>query len=285
MKNLRIVAFSVLCVTINILLSTDAFNATAQGQSARPSLEGTRYEGLVTVLPPSLAGLRLLHTFYIFEKQGKVICRRTIVGAGHDQMEFKYNPVTRRNENVRVNVPSEYSSIDEIGTYQQTRTGVRLEFSDRYIEAAPKVERSVRGLDGITTYKESNKKEQFIVVLKEDQVSQVDNKPSNNAANSDNEGISLEDIISTEQATQPKRRTPGSGINVDDVDPNLISSADGTFRPASGYRWIDSSNPNDLRIKLMLGLIRTEDGHLLPAKGYRWVNPKDLKDFRVELIP
>ena len=127
MNNLRIVALSLLCLTIHILPSTDAFNATAQGQSARPSLEGTRYEGPINPLPPSPASpytVRLLHTFYIFEERGKVICRRTETALGHDQMEFKYNPVTRRNENVMVNVPSEYSSIDEIGTHKQTDTGV-----------------------------------------------------------------------------------------------------------------------------------------------------------------
>lgn len=67
--------------------------------------------------------------------------------------------------------------------------------------------------------------------------------------------------------------------------PNVVRDAKGKLSPASGYRWVDSEDPNDFRVELMPGLIRTKDGKLSPDKGYRWVNRDDPKDFRVERIP
>lgn len=76
--------------------------------------------------------------------------------------------------------------------------------------------------------------------------------------------------------------TSGSGNS---SRPNTIRNADGTLRPARGYRWVNSKDPDNVRVEPMPGLIETENGKLSPAKGYRWVNPKKPKDFRVEQIP
>lgn len=66
--------------------------------------------------------------------------------------------------------------------------------------------------------------------------------------------------------------------------PGLFKTADGKLLPEAGYQWVNSADPKDFRVKLMPGLVKTADG-LRPAQGYRWVNPKDAKDFRVEPIP
>lgn len=66
--------------------------------------------------------------------------------------------------------------------------------------------------------------------------------------------------------------------------PGLVNTEDSKLRPASGYEWVNPTAPKDFRVKLKLGLIKTEDG-FRPDKGYRWVNPKDPNDLRVESIP
>ena len=66
---------------------------------------------------------------------------------------------------------------------------------------------------------------------------------------------------------------------------HVVRNAAGKLFPASGYEWINPTAPNDLRVRLMPGLVNTEDGKLRPASGYEWVNPTALKDFRVKLRP
>ncbi|HEV7893550.1 MAG TPA: CAP domain-containing protein [Pyrinomonadaceae bacterium] len=66
---------------------------------------------------------------------------------------------------------------------------------------------------------------------------------------------------------------------------HLERGASGRLKPASGYVWVNPSDPNDLRVKLMPGLIRTEKGTLRPASGYTWVNGDDPKDLRVRRVP
>lgn len=69
------------------------------------------------------------------------------------------------------------------------------------------------------------------------------------------------------------------------LPPHVVRNAGGKLLPASGYQWLNSADPEDLRVQLMPGLVNTEDGKLRPASGYQWLNPTDPKDFRVKLIP
>ncbi|MCA1568565.1 MAG: M48 family metalloprotease [Acidobacteria bacterium] len=64
----------------------------------------------------------------------------------------------------------------------------------------------------------------------------------------------------------------------------LVSTEDSKFRPASGYEWVNPTAPKDFRVRVRPGLIKTEDGFRLD-KGYRWINPKDPNDLRVEPLP
>lgn len=66
---------------------------------------------------------------------------------------------------------------------------------------------------------------------------------------------------------------------------HVVHNAAGKLSPASGYEWVNPTSPNDLRVRLMPGLVNTEDGKLRPASGYEWVNPTASKDFRVKLRP
>jgi len=131
--------------------------AKAQRQSASLKLEGTQFEGRVIALP----GNSLLHTYYIFEKQGKVVCRFTKITFAQTTLEYKYNVVTERYEYVTGFVPGSALPFrpDEIGTYMQTGNRVRLQFSDRRLDATVKD----NGLEGMVTFKESNKKEPWVV--------------------------------------------------------------------------------------------------------------------------
>lgn len=69
------------------------------------------------------------------------------------------------------------------------------------------------------------------------------------------------------------------------LPPHVVRNATGKLFPASGYEWVNSTAPKDLRVRLMPGLVTTEDGKLRPASGYEWVNPTAPKDFRVKLRP
>jgi Zn-dependent protease with chaperone function len=69
------------------------------------------------------------------------------------------------------------------------------------------------------------------------------------------------------------------------LPPHVVRSATGKLLPASGYQWLSPTDPEDIRVRLMSGLVETEDGKLRPASGYQWVNLTDPKDFRVKLIP
>lgn len=69
------------------------------------------------------------------------------------------------------------------------------------------------------------------------------------------------------------------------LPPHVVRNAAGKIFPASGYEWVDPTASNDLRVRLMPGLINIGDVELRPASGYEWVNPTALKDFRVKLRP
>jgi hypothetical protein len=69
------------------------------------------------------------------------------------------------------------------------------------------------------------------------------------------------------------------------LPPHVGRNASGKLLPASGYQWMAPADPNDLRVRLMPGLVNGEDGKLRPASGYHWINPTDPKDFGVKLIP
>jgi Zn-dependent protease with chaperone function len=69
------------------------------------------------------------------------------------------------------------------------------------------------------------------------------------------------------------------------LPPHVVRGAAGKLLPAGGYQWVNPTSPDDLRVRLMPGLVNTEDGKFRPAGGYQWVNPTDPKDFRVKLVP
>jgi len=100
--------------------------------------------------------------------------------------------------------------------------------------------------------------------------------------------------------TQPN---PTSSSSRNSSHPHTVRNADGTLRPANGYKWVNLDDPKDFRVELMPEfiaikhphrkgilfisdrVIETEKGAFRPAKGYRWVNPKDPNDIKVERIP
>lgn len=69
------------------------------------------------------------------------------------------------------------------------------------------------------------------------------------------------------------------------LPPHVVSNSAGKLVPASGYEWVNSTAPNDFRVRLVNGLVNTEDGKFRPASGYEWVNPTSPDDFRVRLRP
>lgn len=100
-------------------------------------------------------------------------------------------------------------------------------------------------MSGELTYKNTNKKEEWIV---------------------------------QRTTNQPKVRTDES------LYPNTVRNIDGTLRPAIGYEWVSPQDPNDFRVTLMPGLIKAGEG-FRSAAGYDWVNTKDPNDVRVKRIP
>ena len=163
-KRMRVAALAWLFFTGYILVPAKLFGNVVQEEPAPFKVEGTTYEGAIVTLPPSLDGLRLLHTYYIFEAEGKVRCRRTIIRLAHDTTTLRYNPTTKRYDTIIITVPGEHISTDEIGKYRQLDNVIRMEFADRYIQATYQTQGSVRGLDGVTTFKNSDKKERFMVI-------------------------------------------------------------------------------------------------------------------------
>lgn len=166
MKWVRVVTLSFLFLTTP-LIPTKSLSFIVQGQSAPPTLEGTQYAE-PSIFLPSLLGYTLskqsLHTKYIFEKQGRVICRITTIQQPEIKTEFKWNDITRRNEYVTEHLPGAITSINQIGTYTQVGNVIRLEFDDRYIEASVKS----AGLEGIVTVKASNEKNQWAAIKSSD---------------------------------------------------------------------------------------------------------------------
>lgn len=67
--------------------------------------------------------------------------------------------------------------------------------------------------------------------------------------------------------------------------PNVIHDVNNNLKPACGYVWVNSNDPKDFRVKLIVGLLKDENGNLYPDNGYRWVNPDDPKDITVEPVP
>jgi hypothetical protein len=286
-------------LVIPVLSFGSAFTVVAQPQSGPSKIEGEQFEGMVIVMPRN----SLLHTYYNFGKQGRVICQHLVVTPAQTTQKQEYNTVTEKWEWVTGFIPGSVLpfSADEIGTYTQTDENVRLTFSDRYVEAKLKVEGSLSGLDGTTTFKGSNKKERFLIVRKNlgsrvtpDRFTNTGGRPDEPQGlnNPNSAGINLADLLSNEPDpikpadTQPKRTTPGSGFDlVGLLGQRIVLNDDGSHSPENGYRWINSKDPNDLRVELMPGLVRTEKGDLSPAKGFRWVRPNDPKDLRVERIP
>ncbi len=69
------------------------------------------------------------------------------------------------------------------------------------------------------------------------------------------------------------------------LPPHVVRNGAGKLLPASGYQWLSPDDWDDLRVRLMPGLVETDDRKLRPASGYQWVSPTDPKDFRVKLAP
>jgi hypothetical protein len=207
MKNTKragILVVSFLFLLIHLISSDNFFVSEAQGQSATPKIEGTQYEGAVILLPYNTT----LHTEYIFEKQGRVICRHTTIK--QPETKLQYNVVTERQEYVFV--PGNQASIDEIGTYKVIGSIISLEFPDRYIEATMKVSGSLRGLEGTVTFKKSNKKEHWIVV---ETSRTVANPPSSSEKeNTGNSLQELEDIL----RLRPKQARTDTGNSLQELE-------------------------------------------------------------------
>jgi hypothetical protein len=163
-ERMRTVALWLLVAIAYLPVPIQGFSNMVSGQMPF-AIEGKTYEGPVVTLP-SPAGLRLQHTYYIFETGGKVRCRRTIIRLGHDATKTRYNPSTRKYETIIVPVPGEHSSTDEFGAYKQSDGMIQMDFVDRYIQAADQIQGSIRGLDGVTTFRNSQKKERFMVIIR-----------------------------------------------------------------------------------------------------------------------
>jgi TolA-binding protein len=158
-KLVSICAYSLLFLLTNIMPLGISFVVKAQRPSAPPTLEGIQYEGPIIFLAPGITGIPTLQAHYIFEKQGRVTCRIITITPSGTITQQRFNMVTQTLEPTMVFIPGGATSTDEIGTYKQNGSTVRLEFSNRYIEATVKAD----GLMGMVTYKESNKKEQWVV--------------------------------------------------------------------------------------------------------------------------
>jgi hypothetical protein len=146
-----------LFLLIHTVSVNDFLVAKAQRQSTPPKLEGTQFEGAVILLPSVNSKL---NTYYIFEGHGKVIRRLIKRKQGENKIENKFDMITGRLESTMVYYPGGVVASDEIsGTYEQDGNAVRLEFSDRYMQATIKAD----GLVGFVSYKGSNKKGQWVV--------------------------------------------------------------------------------------------------------------------------
>jgi hypothetical protein len=150
--------YLLLFLMIRIMLLGNFFVIKAQRQSAPPELEGIQYEGPI-LLTPGLTGLTNSQAHYIFEKQGKVTYRIITITSSGTITQQRYNSITQKMEPTMVFIPGSATWADEIGEYKQNSSEVRLEFSDRYIEATVKAD----GLEGVVTFKALNKKEHWVV--------------------------------------------------------------------------------------------------------------------------
>jgi hypothetical protein len=211
-----------LFLTVGFLMLFSPFTGRAQNNSTI-NLAGTSWNtGTVAIQTSSIdKSVMTLTRYYDFYKQGKVTSTNVIAkSAGAEYklvLDYVYvgGTVTKYEYRwVWKFVPTMPSSSREIlnGRYEVKGTSVYLDFPTYTVSASIYSD----SIKGTLTYKESNKKQQWIITRALTQ----------NSSNDEN-------------SSYPNY-------------PNVVRNSDGTYHPADGYGWVDPNDPKDFRVEPVL---------------------------------
>lgn len=233
-----------LFLIIGFLVLFSPFTSNAQNSNSL-NLEDTEWQATETNYYTSYYPAATI--IYGFRAQSKVRVLVTVVDSPPPQTSI--DPVTGQWK-TQYYSPTIRSVSDLTGTYKQNGNSIRLELPDYFINATIKGNR----INGDITNKESNAKVKWAA-------ERISGGNKTNSTNNNSASAATITGLSTE-----------SGDN----SSNNSSPSAATITGLSTSNAEDSGYPN---------VMRNADGTLRPAGGYRWVNPKDPKDFRVERIP
>jgi hypothetical protein len=165
MKLASFIVMSGLFLTVNFLMLTNPSICRAQSRSAAPNLVNTAWKGSEISFETS-SGSAIKQDFYLFEKDGKVInkglaiLRSQIKGVPNRENPM-YNPFGHENpyEWKLTVTPGMIATAEMAGKYELNGKTLYMDFSGWSVTA------TINGdvMKGMTTKKESNEKEEWIV--------------------------------------------------------------------------------------------------------------------------
>ena len=256
------VQHSFLLLVISILMASDSSVVKAQTNSTPPNLINTIWK-IPNVDFDTALGPATSTCLYYFQKDGKVSRREMAMLQSQLQAIPNYqnpmfnpqvnawieggNPssVNSPNRMVLSSTPDMLIQIDEVGIYKVIGSSIIMDFSGNCANCHPhSITARIQNnqMEGEYLNKRANEKSTFKIVKMPKVVDQK-------AQTTVNESLS-------NKGNSPSKSPIYTGNGISDSQallrlppPNVVQNADGTYRPANGYRWINPNDPKDFRVE------------------------------------